>query len=234
MPRQLNPAWRRKNVSSDHLAKISDSFLSDGPPSGQTADGCQVIPFLLDNVGQEWIVQELCGVLAQRGQQSRWQTLPAATTGTLAEALGTAPGKPASVGGFHLLATTSPADIIHHDLDHVVVLVPSSLDGVMTAYRRIKQLASRQTPDIGVVLVGPRDQHAAWRYFRKLAVGTLRYLDIPLLNLGFLPQQVVPEHGPPDLHRHNFLTRISERLLRSGFHSQYPRSSFESDDGPPA
>ena len=69
------------------------------------------------------------------------------------------------------------------------------------------------------MLVGPRDQHAAWRYFRKLAVGTLRYLDVPLLNLGFLPEQVTPEHGPADHHRQNFLTRISERLLSSEFHS---------------
>lgn len=233
MPRQLNPAWQRKTLSSDHLAKISARFLSDGPPAGQAADGCQVIPFLLDNTGQEWIGQELCGVLAQRGLQSHWQTLPAAPGETLAELLAPEPGQPVAAGSFQMLGTTSPADITHHGLDHVVVLVPSSLDGVMTAYRRIKCLAGQQTPDIGVVVVGPRDQHAAWRYFRKLAVGTLRYLDIPLLNLGFLPQQVAPEHGPPDHHRQNFLTRISERLLRSGFHSHYPRST-DGDDRPPA
>ncbi len=225
MASQLSPAWQRRALSSDHLAKISAGFLSDGPPSGQTADGCQVIPFLLDNVGQEWIVRDLCEVLTQRGQHSHWQTLrdehTAAAPDTL---LAVSPGETAA-NGFHLLATTSSATVDDCCFDHIVLLVPASLDGVMTAYRRIKRLAGEHTPDIGVIVIGPRDQHAAWRYFRKLAVGSLRYLDVPLLNLGFLPQQVSAAEGPSDHHRQNFLARISERLLRSGFHSRYPKGA---------
>lgn len=225
MPRQLNPAWQRKTLSSDHLAKINARFLNDGPPAGRTADGCQVIPFLLDNLGQEWIVHALCAVLSQRGHHCRQLSPPASSAGTLNKVPAPASGQQPTDNAFTLLSTTSPADILQHRLDHVVLLVPSSLDGVMTAYRRIKQLTGEQTPDIGIVVVGPRDQHAAWRYFRKLAVGTLRYLDVPLLNLGFLPQQVVSEHGPPDQYRQNFLTRISERLLRSGFYTRHPRAA---------
>lgn len=229
MVSQLNPAWQRKSLSSDHLAKISARFLSDGAPAGQPADGCQVIPFLLADSGQEWVVNDLCGVFTQRGQRSHWQTLPAEGTDTDTDTLQPLLSQ-GEVGdnGFHLLATGSPAAIIRYGLDHVVLLVPASLDGVMTAYRRIKRLSGEQPPDIGVVVVGPRDQHAAWRYFRKLAVGSLRYLDIPLLNLGFLPQHVAPEAGPSDHHRYNFLTRIGERLLRSGFHSQLPAAVGES------
>ena len=101
----------------------------------------------------------------------------------------------------------------------MVLPVPASLDGIRIAYQRIKLLSQHATPEIGIVLVGPRDQHAAWRYFRKLAVATLRYLDVPLLNLGFLPEQVGPGQDAQASHGHHFLTRISERLLFSGFYS---------------
>lgn len=101
----------------------------------------------------------------------------------------------------------------------MVLPVPANLDGIRIAYQRIKLFSQHATPEIGVVLVGPRDQHAAWRYFRKLAVATLRYLDVPLLNLGFLPEQVGPGQDAEASHGHHFLTRISERLLHSGFYS---------------
>jgi len=123
---------------------------------------------------------------------------------------------------FCLLPTTSAETVRAHAFDHVVLLVPANLDAVLTAYQHIKLLSQQNTPEIGVVLVEPRDQHVAWRFFRELAVGTLRHLDVPLLNLGFLPEQVAPEHAPHDRHRNNFLTRISERLLRSGFYSNWP------------
>jgi hypothetical protein len=221
MASQLNPAWQRRPLSSNHLAKISAGFLSDGPSTGQTSDGRQVIPFLLDNSGQEWIVRDLCEVLRQRGQNSGWQTLGQdAAADKLPAAL--CAGESDANNGFSLLASTVPAIIEAYRFDHLVLLVPASLDGVRNAYVRIKRLAGEHIPDMGVVMVGPRDQHAAWRYFRKLAVGSLRFLDIPLLNLGFLPQQVASAEGPSDHHRQNFLTRISERLLRSGFHSCYP------------
>ncbi len=123
---------------------------------------------------------------------------------------------------FRLLSITSTQTLLAQRFDHVVLLVPASLDAVLDTYQRIKLLSRQQhTPEIGIVLVGPRGQHASWRYFRKLAVATLRYLGIPLLNLGFLPEQVTPRHGhgPHDHHRSNFLTRISERLLHSEFYS---------------
>lgn len=217
MTTQLNPAWQRKTVSSDHLARVSARFLSDAPRPEQTPDGCQVIPFLLDNSGQNWIPGDLCHTLTERGHRSQVREL-LPDTGQAAEDIvaATLRGQPPD-SELCLLTSLSPAVIHASGVDHVVMLVPASLDSVSLAYQRIKLLSRPAAPHIGIVVVGARDQHAAWRYFRKLAVGTLRFLDVPLLNLGFLPHQVTPQNGPADHHRDNFLARISERLLRSEF-----------------
>jgi len=215
MASQLSPAWQRKAVSPDRLAKIGAQFLGDTRKAGRGTDACRAIPFLLDNPELGWVTRDLCEVLAQKGHASILSPLhepPADGQYTdFAEAL-------------YILPTTSAETVLAHAFDHVVLLVPANLDAILTAYQRIKQLAQKNTPEIGVVLVGPRDEHAAWRFFRKLAVGTLRYLDVPLLNLGFLPEQVVPGNTPHNPHRNNFLTRISERLLRSEFYSTLPDS----------
>jgi hypothetical protein len=224
MASQLNPAWQRKTASSGHLAKISARFLSDGPQSEQCADNCQVIPFLLDNPSQFWIPHDLCQVLGKRGHNSLLCQLEEDSDAT-PERLNKLLDEQANNCEFCLLPATSPETVQNYRLGYVVLLVPASLDAVMTAYQRIKLLSRRQAPEIGVVMVGPRDQHAAWRYFRKLAVGSLRYLDVPLLNLGFLPAQVMPENGPADHHRENFLARISERLIHSEFHSRHHQTA---------
>jgi len=227
MASHLNPAWQRKTASSDHLAKISARFLSDGPQPEQRSDGCQVIPFLLDNPSQAWIPHDLCQVLGKRGHDSLLCHLEEDDTEATPATLGELLDEQAKHSEFCLLPATSPETVQHYRFDHVVLLVPASLDAVLTAYQRIKLLSRQQAPEIGVVMVGPRDQHAAWRYFRKLAVGSLRYLDVPLLNLGFMPEQVMPENGPADHHRQNFLARISERLIRSEFHCQHPVAALQ-------
>lgn len=220
MASQLNPAWQRKAISSDHLAKVSECFLSDPEHAEHPSDGRQVIPFLLDNPEQSWLPEDLCQALTRRGCHSRVDELPPAIDQTPINRLATTLRQQPANTELCLLTTQSPAVIHACRFDHVVLLVPASLDGVLSAYQRIKLLSSPVTPDIGIVVVGPRDQHAAWRYFRKLAVGTLRYLDIPLLNLGFVPHRVTPQNSPSDHHRDNFLARISERLLRSEFYSR--------------
>ena len=227
MTSQLNPAWQRKTVSSDHLAKISDRFLSDGPRPEQTSDGCQVIPFLLDHADQDWIPAQLGEVLSERGRRSSVCNPEQDNIAASPEQLESVLMQKAADCDFCLLPTCSAGTIQSCRFDHVVLTVPASLDGILTAYRRIKLFSGEGCPEIGIIIVGPRDQHAAWRYFRKLAVGTLRYLDVALLNLGFLPQQVTPGNGPADHHRRNYLTRISERLLRSEFYSRHPAGPTE-------
>lgn len=219
MTTQLNPAWRRRPASSNRLAKISDRYLSDMPDTTKQNDSCRAIPFLLDNPGQSWIAHDLCQVLNQRGHNSvlchldEHRAEPAALTRTL--------GEQATSCSYCIVPVTTATTILSQGFSHVILLVPSNLDAVRAAYQRIKLLSAQSPPEIGIVLVGPRDQHAAWRYFRKLAVGTLRYLDVPLLNLGFLPEQITPEHGPADHHRNNFLARISERLISSEFYDTF-------------
>jgi hypothetical protein len=219
MASQLNPAWQRKPASSSRLANISAEFLSDPPETTKGNDVCRAIPFLLDTPELSWIPHDLCQVLTQRGHNSTLYTLEEVPGDGEQPRLPDILHQESSGCEYCLLPTTSTATILEQKLDHVVMLVPANLEAVLAAYQRIKLLSQYKTPEIGIVLVGPRDQHAAWRYFRKLAVGTLRYLDVPLLNLGFLPEQVTPVHGPADHHRHNFLARISERLLGSEFHS---------------
>lgn len=216
MTSQINPAWRHRPASSDRLAKIGARFLSDMGDSEKNADFCRAIPFLLDGPAQEWIVSKLCEVLTQNGHKSIVFHIPE-NTGEAQQAIQEELKRQCRGCEYCMLPLDSAATARAQRLDHVVLLVPANLDAVRRAYQRIKYLAERDVPEIGIVLVGPRDQHAAWRYFRKLAVGTLRYLDVPLVNFGFLPEQVTPEHGPADQHRDNFLSRISERLIGSEF-----------------
>jgi len=217
MASQLSPVWQRKSTSSDRLARISARFLSDAPETTGSEDSCQTIPFLLDNPGQSWITHDLCQVLSQRGYKSVLCHLDEPVSGDPRHLSGE-PGDRTRGNRYCLVPVTSMETVKAARFDHVVLLVPANLDAVLAAYQRIKFLTEDHHTEIGIVIVGPRDQHAAWRYFRKLAVGSLRYLDVPLLNLGFLPEQVTPEHGPVNHHRKNFLARISERLVRSGFY----------------
>jgi hypothetical protein len=218
MVSQLNPAWQRKSASSSRLAEISARFPGDARELTQGNDPCRAIPFLLDMPEQNWITDDLARILTERGYPCT--TCHPQHTADIAPAARRAQHAAASAGDqYCLLAVTSPATLLKHRVDHLVLLVPASLDGVRTAYQRIKLFSQHGSPDIGIVLVGPRDQHAAWRYFRKLAVGTLRYLDVPLLNLGFLPEQIGPGQDADASHRHNFLARIGERLLHSGFYT---------------
>ena len=218
MVSQLNPAWQRKSASSSRLAEISARFLGDAHEATQGNDPCRAIPFLLDTPEQDWITDELGRILTERGHPC---TLchPGAATDIAPTARKAQAAAASASEAYCLLAVTCPASLLKYGVDHVVLPVPASLDGIRAAYQRIKLLSQHRTPDIAIVLVGPRDQHAAWRYFRKLAVGTLRYLDVPLLNLGFLPEQVGPGQDAEASHRHKFLARIGERLLHSGFYT---------------
>lgn len=217
MASQLSPVWQRKSTSSDRLARISARFLSDTPETPDSEGACQMIPFLLDNAGQSWITHDLCQVLSQRGHKSVLCHLDEPMAGDSRDLSGE-PGVRTEGNQYCLIPVTSVETVRAARFDHIILLVPATLDGIRNAYRHIKFLNAEQPTETGIVIVGPRDQHAAWRYFRKLAVASLRYLDVPLLNLGFLPEQVTPQHGPVNHHRKNFLARISERLVRSGFY----------------
>lgn len=216
MNKQTSSAWKRKSTSSrGGIETCQSSLVSE---TGFTEEHHRIIPFLLHCAEQEWVVNDLCELLNQHGYSSllcHIDEMANEAHASLAEQLNSS----AATRGYCLLPMLSAQTVLTQKFDHLVMLVPANLDGVRTAYRKIKLLAARETPEIGIVMVGPRDQHAAWRYFRKLGVGTLRYLDVPLLNLGFLPAQVTPQHSANNQHRETFLARVSERLTRSDFFS---------------
>lgn len=217
MNKQSSSAWKRKSTNSQGVIETCQSPLDN--ETGVTEERQRIIPFLLHCTDQEWVVNGLCQRLNQRGYSSllcHIDEMAHDAHASLAEQL----NSPAATRGYCLLPMMSAQTALTQKFDHLVMLVPANLDAVRTAYQKIKLLAARETPEIGIVMVGPRDQHAAWRYFRKLGIGTLRYLDVPLLNLGFLPAQVTPQHSADNQHRETFLARVSERLTRSDFFSE--------------
>lgn len=208
-PATASPGYPASEHDEHSGTQRAESGLKPG-----TADH-RVILFLLDNPGQAWISEALSRAVAQRGQQSLAVRLTPGRGETADEAVAATLAHSPNPGTLRLLTTTSPAVAQTSRCNHIVLAVPANLSGIVTAYRRIKRLADTATPNLGVIVMGSRDQHSAWRYFRKLAVGTLRYLDIPLLNLGFLPARAADHQGDTGL------ARVGERLLHCKFHSQY-------------
>jgi hypothetical protein len=191
--------------------------------SAQRHDCCRAILFLMDHPGLAWVPGKLCGALKQKGYSS--------SLSRLQEASNTAPHTYRQTVGcdFWLAAATTTAAVAQYNFNHVVLLVPAGMESVLAAYRRIQEVADPNPPDIGVVLVGPRDQRSAWQHFRQLAVGALRHLGVPLLNLGFLPEQPPSQRSPTKHHLNDALAGISERLLRSEFYTPYPVQALNHD-----
>lgn len=202
---QLNPAWRRRSHSSDRLAKVGQSFLSDEENSASGEALCRAITFLLAPQHKP-IVSHLNLILHRTGHRS-----------TVLESEHEAAYQAHIAGSdqqqLHLLPVTDVAMLRGTRMNRLLLLIEADLDAVRDGYRQIKLLNESGAPEIGVVVVGARDQHAAWRYYRKLAVGTLRYLDVPLLNFGFLPPSDTAEQVQLD----GFLSRIGERLVERDF-----------------
>lgn len=220
MTSQSRPARQGKIASSHRLTELGTRFPAATPETRQEHATCRATLFLMDDPKLSWVTRELCRILTQKGYSSRLCQLRKTSNG------GQQQPKRAGDCEYLLVPTTSTTAVMEYNFDHVVLLVPASLEAVLAAYQHIKRLAQQRTPDIGIVLVGPQEQNSAWHYFRKLAVSALRYLDTPLLNLGFLPEQVTPEHRSTYRHSNNFLARISERLLRSEFYTSYPAQKF--------
>lgn len=73
--------------------------------------------------------------------------------------------------------------------EQVLVLVEAHLDALQLAYARIKPLQHYRDTRFNVVVHGARDTETGRRYYRRLAMGTLRFLDLPLLYCGIAPQR---------------------------------------------
>lgn len=89
-------------------------------------------------------------------------------------------------------------------LPFVLVIVEARLDALREAYSQLKSLSHQRLLKCGVLTLGARDTSAGSRYYRRLAMGAMRFLDLPLLNLGPCPLR-----GPDFGTR---LARLAQRI----------------------
>jgi len=99
--------------------------------------------------------------------------------------------------------------------DPLLLFVDASLPGIRLAYRRIKALVDSIRPAVGVVIQGSGDPFQARRYYRRLAVGCLRFLNQPIANLGWLPSDLPTSEEQ--------LLRIAHRIRRERFYQNPAR-----------
>jgi hypothetical protein len=165
----INPAWQPAQGNAPRLIDISRHFLSDpaacAAPPAPAADAMQLSVLLAVHDDAPGMPEP--GYLLRA--LVRQLNLPGA----------------AAAQDWHLQvcedATAVPAG------DPVLLLVDSSLAATRHAYALVKQLRAGAPRQVGVLYRAGDDLAAARRCYRRLAVGTLRFLDQPLLNLGWLP-----------------------------------------------
>ncbi len=164
----LNPAWQPNHDQVERLLDISHHFLSDRvmPDSPAAVPDFGELPVLLvaskgisDAPAPQYLLHALNRQLNLPGQ---------ATEHT-----------------WHLTPRTEPD--LAADTDLVLLLVDATLEDTRAAYLTTKRLAQRGVNRIGVLFRCGSDNAAARRCYRRLAVGTIRFLNLTLLNLGCLP-----------------------------------------------
>lgn len=190
----INEALRPARQRSKHLTRISHHFMSDAqePPTG-AAQQLQLSVLVTDNLVQleASALGPLAHVLNQQFQQQQ----------------------PAPEFCFRPLNHPQPSNMRQDD--PLLLFVDASLPGIRMAYRQIKGLIDSVRPAVGVVIQGSRDPFQARRYYRRLAVGCLRFLNQPIANLGWLPAD------PPACQEQ--LPKIAGRIRREHFYQRAPR-----------
>ncbi|MFP5507251.1 MAG: hypothetical protein ACLGH6_13730 [Gammaproteobacteria bacterium] len=165
----LNPAWQPVPDHARRLIDISRHFLSDAPaqdpPPVADTDAMQ-LSVLLATHGDAPGLPEPGYLLRALVRQLN---LPGATAGQ----------------DWHLQVCDGTAGVPPGEF--VLLLIDSTLEATRHAYLLIKQLQTGGPRQIGVLYRAGDDLAAARRCYRRLAVGTLRFLDQPLVNLGWLP-----------------------------------------------
>lgn len=165
----LNPAWQPAQDHARRLIDISRHFLSDAqacePPPAPGTDAMQLSVLLATHSDTPGMPEP--GYLLRA--LVRQLNLPGA----------------AAAQDWHLQVCEDAAAVPAGE--PVLILVDSSLEATRRAYALVKQLRAGACRQIGVLYRAGDDLAAARRCYRRLAVGTLRFLDQPLLNLGWLP-----------------------------------------------
>ncbi len=191
----LNPAWQPAQEHAERLLHISHHFLSDNAapaPHMPEAETLQ-LPVLLalsDDSSQQQEPDYLLRAL------TRQLNLPVSTP-ELTERV---------ERDWNLQTCTHPSEL--PESIFAIVMIDATLEATRIAYGLLKQISPRVITHVGVIYRAGDDLAAARRCYRRLAVGALRFLDLPLVNLGWLPNpgphfaaslahasQVIQSHG---------------------------------------
>lgn len=164
-----NPAWQPAQENARRLVAISHHFLSEQ----------QAVPAPAE-------IRALAVLLAEE-PDGKLTSLPA--SGYLLRALMrqlNLPGS-ATATGWRLHSYAQPQDVPCGT--PTLLLVDPTLEATRLAYALIKQLCADGRGAVGVLFRAGDDLAAARRCYRRLAVGVLRFLGQPLVNLGWLPNR---------------------------------------------
>lgn len=163
-----NPAWQPAQDHARRLFAISHHFLSEPPAVPVPASETHRLAVLL---------------AAQPDAEAA--ALP--DSGYLLRALARQLDLPGSgdSAGWSLQTCAQAQDVPRGT--PTLLLVDPTLAATRTAYALIKQLCQDGCGPVGVLYRAGDDLAAARRCYRRLAVGTLRFLGQSIINLGWLP-----------------------------------------------
>lgn len=180
----INEALRPTRQGSKHLTQISHHFMSSTQKPQTGAEPGQLVLSVL-----------VTGHLSVLENTVLGPMVPALNCQF--EAL-----QPPATFRFRVLEHPQPGNICQDD--PLLLIVDASLPGIRETYRQIKALSQTVKPAVGVIIRGSRDPFEARRYYRRLATGCLRFLNQPIANLGW-----VPDDAPATEEQiHNIVNRI--------------------------
>lgn len=161
-----NPAWQPAQDHARRLVAISHHFLSEQTDVPVATADSQTLAVLLAVESEVTALPETSYLLNALGRQLN---LPGAGEAT----------------HWTLQTCASVQDVPRGT--PVLLLVDPTLAATRTAYALIKQLCQDGCDAVGVLYRAGDDLASARRCYRRLAVGTLRFLGRSPLNLGWLP-----------------------------------------------
>lgn len=166
----LNPAWRPAQDDNASLATLKQDYQPTAPAEGTCQEPSRPLYII-----KAW---------TQAGHSSDIDYL----TNALERQLNLPASSRDEPGGRWSLqsADTAPMDHLQDD-PFILLLIEAHLDALKMAYTRLKRLHSLRHATFGVVVQGARDDETARRYYRRFAIGSLRFLDLPLLFCGAAP-----------------------------------------------
>lgn len=164
-----NPAWQPAQDNARRLVAISHHFLSEQQAVPAPAEIRQLAVLLAEEpVGKPASLPDSGYLLRALARQLN---LPGSATAT----------------GWRLRSYAQPQDVPRGT--PTLLLVDPTLEATRLAYASIKQLCADGCGTVGVLFRAGDDLAAARRCYRRLAVGVLRFLAQPLINLGWLPNR---------------------------------------------